>query len=37
MYRKTPFRRLLAGSVLLGCAASFLDGMMASLNFLGTV
>ena len=37
MYRKATFRRVLLGSVLLGCAASFLDGMMASLSFLGTV
>jgi len=32
MYRSAPIRRIFLGSVLLGCAASFLDGMMASLS-----
>jgi hypothetical protein len=32
MYRETPFRRLLLGSLLLGCGVSFLDGMLASLT-----
>jgi hypothetical protein len=32
MYRETPLRRILLGFVLLGCAASFLNGMLASLN-----
>jgi hypothetical protein len=32
LYRETPLRRLLLGFVLLGCAASFLEGMLASLN-----
>jgi hypothetical protein len=30
LYRETPLRRLLLGSLLLGCAVSFLDGMLAS-------
>jgi hypothetical protein len=36
LYRKAPFRRILFGSALLGCAVSFFTGMLASLN-LGAV
>jgi hypothetical protein len=32
LYRETPVRRIVLGSILLGCAASFLDGMMASFS-----
>jgi hypothetical protein len=32
LYRETPLRRIFLGSILLGCAASFLDGMMASFS-----
>jgi hypothetical protein len=32
LYRKAPIRRIFLGSILLGCAASFLDGMMASFS-----
>jgi hypothetical protein len=32
LYRETSLRRILLGFVLLGCAASFLNGMLASLT-----
>ena len=35
MYRKTQLRRILLVALLLGCAASFLSGLLTSLS-LGT-
>jgi hypothetical protein len=32
MYRKTRPSFVLLGAILLGCAASFLNGMLASFN-----
>jgi hypothetical protein len=32
LYREISLRRILLGSLLLGCAVSFLDGMLTSLT-----